>query len=242
MNVAIQASLDELNAKLPEYAVLARTTPAEALALQADKVGFRLKRAFSQFTPAKGAIRSERLAALAAGGGIVVRPEILQRVYSKLGVFSSQEDRSKYLKSGKTGRKEFLRFGKTGRKSTLRKGKKLGVQAIAVQAEIAARERGRGYVPAVARFRGLDQLAAVPGGNKSFYSRGRFNQLLASAGLQTDLLGASLVLKYGTTATQGGTAISKPRQMALIPGVLQEAAANVAEYIARKLNNQGRSR
>ncbi len=240
MNVSLQASLDDLNAKLPIYSELARKTPAEALARVGADIGYRIGGEVAKFTPGKGQITAERLAALKAGGGIHIRPEIREKVYGKLGAFSSLTDRAKYLNSGKSGRKNFLRFGKAGRKSTVRGGKRLGLQAIVVKAELAAREKGRNYVPAVARLGGKANFYAALQNSKSLLHRGRYNQLLASAGISASWDSTSLVILYGSSKTEGGTALAKPRQEAIVKRAVEGAADNVAEYISDKLEKAGK--
>jgi hypothetical protein len=243
----IQANLDQLNSLMAAWVVFARKTPAEALAKHGTNLGYYLAEEFSQFTPGKGAITTERLSALKAGGGVKVRPEVRAKVYEKLGVFSplaenqsvafGNQHGSQFVLAG--GKKNSLRFGKLGRKSGKIKGKRLNLQARVVQAELAVRERGRNFLPFVAKIKGLNQLGAASDNAKSVFHRGRYNQLVASAGFEPVSDGASLLFVYGSASSSGGTAMAKPRQQAATVSALEKTSVNIGVYLARKFSEMG---
>ena len=225
MTLTFQTNLDEFNAALTRYAALSSKGAAEAIAKQGADFGFRLSRKLLTPAPKKGVVREGRLAALASGGGLTIRPKIRQRVYSKLGV--SQTVAGRKLRMG----------GKKLSASKLVGGKRLNLQALLVRAELNARESGRGFSALSARYKSLSQqLAADRFGEQRKKIIDRYNRFVSQVGFKRDANTAGLTFEWGGNESSGKLAASlqKPRQQAAIADALDEARADMMEYILRK--------
>lgn len=225
MTLTFQTNLDEFNAALTRYAALSSKGAAEAIAKKGADFGFRLSRKLLTLAPKKGVVREDRLAALASGGGLTIRPKIRQRVYSKLGV--SQTVAGRKLRMG----------GKKLSASKLVGGKRLNLQALLVRAELNARESGRGFSALSARYKSLSQqLAADRFGEQRKKIIDRYNRFVSQVGFKRDANTAGLTFEWGGNESSGKLAASlqKPRQQAAIADALDEARADMMEYILRK--------
>lgn len=225
MTLTFQTNLDEFNAALTRYAALSSKGAAEAIAKKGADFGFRLSRKLLTLAPKKGVVREDRLAALASGGGLTIRPKIRQRVYSKLGV--SQTVAGRKLRMG----------GKKLSASKLVGGKRLNLQALLVRAELNARESGRGFSALSARYKSLSQqLAADRFGEQRKKIIDRYNRFVSQVGFKRDANTAGLTFEWGGNESSGKLAASlqKPRQQAAIADALDETRADMMEYILRK--------
>jgi len=225
VTLTFQTNLDEFNAALTRYAALSSKGAAEAIAKKGADFGFRLSRKLLTLAPKKGVVREDRLAALASGGGLTIRPKIRQRVYSKLGV--SQTVAGRKLRMG----------GKKLSASKLVGGKRLNLQALLVRAELNARESGRGFSALSARYKSLSQqLAADRFGEQRKKIIDRYNRFVSQVGFKRDANTAGLTFEWGGNESSGKLAASlqKPRQQAAIADALDEARADMMEYILRK--------
>lgn len=225
MTLTFQTNLDEFNAALTRYAALSSKGAAEAVAKKGADFGFRLSRKLLMLAPKKGVVREERMAVLASGGGLTIRPKIRQRVYSKLGV--SQTVAGRKLRMG----------GKKLSASKLVGGKRLNLQALLVRAELNARESGRGFSALSARYKSLSQqLAADRFGEQRKKILDRYNRFVSQVGFKRDSNTAGLTFEWGGNESSGKLAASlqKPRQQAAIADALDEARADMMEYILRK--------
>lgn len=227
----LQVDTRRINALMGDYVKLSRKLPQEALAKQGTKLGYEIGSRLSQLKPGRGSIRAKRLAALKdRSGGVRVRPELERRLQEKLGLASRISDRDREKKRA---------FYGNGLKSSFkRKGRKLNFRALAVQAELSAREKGIGYSGVVGRVKQLNELSGATDTTKAVFSRGRYNQLLASGVIQAVPDGASLLVTFGAGGNNAGTAI------AIHPEIVTESvtavAADMGVYMARKLQGVGR--
>lgn len=238
MNLQVNTALEGLNATLADYAFLAKKLPEEVLAKQGTKLGFELANRLVLHKPGKGQVTADNLAALQSGArGVRVRPGLRSKIQDKLGLANRLTDRNR--------KRPQSVYGKSLRTQFVRKGKRLNFQALAVKAELSARERGGGYSAYVARVKGLDQLGAataglVGGSSKNILTRGRYNQLLASASLGVESDGASLTIKYGSSGTGAGDALSTPEATAAIVDSINAVTDDIGVYMTRKLQEVGR--
>lgn len=228
MNVRIEAKLDRVNRMLGHAIALGRTLPQEVLAKNATKLGHELANRLLPLMPAKGSIRESGIERLKSGKGIRVRP----RVWAKQS-FKSQAFSDLATRETRHGKNRFRR-----------KGKYLNRQALAVQAELNVREKGRGYAQHVARVGNLSEVAAAwsqvsAGSRKQKFHRGRYNQLLASAGLAVSTNSASITLLYGSKGTDAGNALSTPRAQQALEDGLQAVTDDIGIYVHRKLRERG---
>ncbi len=231
MNPGMQVKLDGLNRMLGRYTLLARRLPAEVLAKQGTKLGFELATRLMPLMPPKGAVREAGIELLKSGRGIKVRPGVRERLMFRHSAHSDITSRQ-------------TRYGKASKTGFRRKGKTLNFQALAVQAELNVRERGRGYSQHVARVGNLAELGAAwsqvsAGSRKQKFHRGRYNQLLASAGLEVGESRASLTLLYGSKGTDAGTALSTPRAQAATEDAIVAVTDDMGIYVHRKLREMG---
>ena len=225
MTLTFQTNLDEFNAALTRYAALSSKGAAEAVAKTGADFGFRLSRKLLTLAPDKGSVRESRLAALASGGGLKIRDKIRQRVYAKLGV--SQTLAGRKLRMG----------GKKLSASKLVGGKRLNLQALLVRAELNARESGRGFSAFSARYKSLSQqLAADRFGEQRRKIIDRYSRFLSEVGFKRDRDSSNLTFRWGGNESSGKLAASlqKPRQQAAIADALNEARADMMDYIIRK--------
>lgn len=228
MKLDVKTSLGEFNAVLGDYAVLARMLPADVLAKKGTQLGFELYDRLTVLKPAKGAVTAQRLALLSSkASGVRVRPELRRKLQDKLGLANIIADR---------GRKRPRSvYGKSLRTEFKRKGKRLNFQALAVKAELSAREGGRGYSAHVARISNRSQLAAAVSNQKSILHRGRYNQLLASVGFRENQDSASLDYVFGSSQTQAGNALQTPKAQEETADAIRFVTEDTLEYITDKL-------
>ena len=250
--LTLQTDLQNLNRDLGIYAQLARKSFQEAVVKQGVKVtiggpGFegwsqRLRR----LAPARGEIRSERLAALEAGGGIKVRPSAYRSAQRRLG-------RRVGAFSDLTSRKIMRRL-KGGAVVAATAASGLNLQALSVRTELGMRERARGFsaVGAMMRSGGssLAQMAAafpagVPSAARSSVFRGKVGQQLSRADIRVAGGGAaaSLAMTFGSPQTTLAESLLKPEQQVALRGAIAATSADMMVYIKRKLGEaKGKAR
>lgn len=219
MSVAIQNELGLLNADLARYQEVTKKTPQEMLLKQGGKLAYALSHRLRFLMPAKGSIRSERLAGLKLGGGIKIRPAVQEMVMQKYGVRQTIDTRETI-------------FGKRGVKSVLRKGKRLNLWALMAQREISLRESGRGFLGFSARFSGIGILKTVA--RQKWIDR--FARTLAEAGLTVSQANGVLELAWqgGVSAQRAAEGLLKPKAQEAIAAAIRDVRQDVNEYLARK--------
>jgi len=227
--VTLETNLAEFNATLERYAAVYDPNGwfrPDVVLKQGAKLGFAWAKRLEAYMPGKGTIRAERLAALNAGGGVKVREQVLRRVAAKVGLRSRLSDRKSV-------------FGKKGVQSRLVKGKRLNFRALAVRAELNLRESGVGYTRHASRVRALSQFAGSREArirSGQWQHRGRYNTLLATAGLDFD----GLTLRYGSSKSIAGQALSTPDALAALAGALGDVREDMEVYLTRKANEKAK--
>ena len=244
--ISVQHNLDALNSILPEYARVRGWTTTQVLVSKGSQLAFALSQEMRKLSPGRGSIRAERLAALKSGEGVHVRPGISKRILASMGAAVPLINKAKYLAGQKRIERKIgtlagvrFKFGKQarnkeGQAQVSKKGRKLNLQALMVQAELNARERGIGYLGIAARMN-LAGLANV----KLLKFFGKYKQQLSSAGLGVNELGQELRFTYGGEMAGGkpvdvGTAYQKPQQQAAISRAIGSVQRDTKVYLARK--------
>lgn len=221
LTYSVESNLAGFNARFREYIEVSKKTPLEAVQKQSAKLGFALSGRLRLLAPAKGSVRSARLADLEAGRGVRVRPSI-KGSRSILTAFNAS---SNLATRG-------LQFG---RSSILRGGKRLNLQAAMVARELALREQGRGYTALIARFAGIERM--TPGKRETWL--GKYQQTVSEAGLEFNQAGsgstATMELQWSDAGeAHPGEAMSTPQAQQALAGALQEVEADMKVYIERK--------
>lgn len=240
--ITVDHNLDALNRILPEYQRTFGKTTTEVLVKQGTKLAIALHQRLKELAPGKGSIRAERMAALKAGEGVLVRPGIAARVMSQQGTAVPLSARDAYRDASKRTERKIgaltglrFKFGKRspqGKASIKQKGKRLNLRALMVQAEINAREGGRNYLGWAAKtsLRGLEIVKALA-------HFGKYKQQLAAVGLGVNELGQELRFTYGGfSAGNGrsvgvGEAMQKPKAQQKISTALADIVADVRKGI-----------
>lgn len=244
--ISIEHNLDALNRILPEYGRLRGMTTAEVLVKTGTKLAFALGQRLTELAPGKGSIRSERLSAMRSGEGTLVRPGIRKRIMDQYGAAVPLSNKAAYLEAQKRTEKKFgaltglrVKFGKRksnaeGAASVSKKGKKLNLQALMVQAEINAREKGSKYLGWGAKT-DLRGIALV----KNMKHFGRYKQELAKVGLGVNELGQELRFTYGGAVYDGmpvdlGIGMQTPKAQAKIAQAIGDVRKDTNDYLVRK--------
>lgn len=217
-------TLPELTAALNRYAGFRGMAMADVLLRQGGNLAFHLAQKLRALAPAKGSIRSARLSDLKSGVGVKVRQKVYEAVFKKhkiVGAFGSYKFRKARKLVGVKGLYK-NQFSKT---KTV-KGKKLNAQALAVQAELNIRERGRGFLSVSSKFpRKLPRSAVTT----SKFS----DQTLAESNLSLEAHGGTLRIAWTGGTDQGELAaigLTKAGQKA-IEAALRETSSDINNFI-----------
>lgn len=228
MKLSFQTNLEEFNEALNAYQRHSRRTAAEVIAKKGSDLGFRLWKKLRELAPAKGAVRNERLAVLAAGGGIRVRP--VARDYARKKTMAT----ATMVRTRKEG--FFREIGRTGKLK--RNG--LSFWQLAVQRELNLRESGRGYLGFSGRFKSMSQELRAQ--RYDFEAeqkiRDRYTRFISAVGFRSVGDGAAMTFKWGgnnDASNDLARALQKPKARSKIGEALAEARADMMVYIARKM-------
>jgi len=208
MNLTVSTDIDRLTSAVNQYVRLSGKTLQEALQKQGGKLAFNLRTGFRGLAPAKGSIRSTRLAALAAGGGIKVRASAWQ--WATEQVAGRQTTRRKRRSGGK---------------------RQLGKSALAVKRELSIRESGRGFVSVSARFPltlGASQVA------RSKFGPVLSSAIIESADRNAKLT-LSWDPSRGHLAEGVAAALGNPRAETILADAVKATTADIQVYLNRKL-------
>jgi hypothetical protein len=229
----LQADIVSLARTLREYARLSGKTEDEIIQHKSKQLAMFIYRGLKALAPAKGAITAERMAALKAGGGIKIRPRVMQEVASKYQAMTS-------VASGKT----FLSIRKRrkGQMTTVsmatqienKAGKKVGLHAFAAERELKVRESGRGF-SGFATPRPGRSLQNITNFEREIESRYGF--LLSEFQLQLNADDKKAVLRwFGAHGDYHAPAeaVQTSKQQAVVRKAVQEVNADTMIYIARK--------
>jgi hypothetical protein len=126
------------------------------------------------------------------------------------------------------------------------------LQAQAVKAELAMRERARGFSAFGASMAGrggqglVGMVRAFPTGQESASAtrrfRGKVGQDLSQADIRVSNRGATagMVLSWGTGETVLGQALNQPAQQRALGAAIRDVHADMMVYIRGKLDESGR--
>jgi hypothetical protein len=102
-----------------------------------------------------------------------------------------------------------------------------------VRQELNLRERGIGYSKFAANIKNLAQRAAV---GETVEQAGRYDQILASLGIQVVTNGTEGTITYGGPRSDLAEAFSTPEATAALGEALDEKREDMEVYISRKLS------
>lgn len=223
MTPAIQSNVREFNAAFGQYMALTSQTPGEAVLKQAKEFTYALRSRLRQIAPGRNAVRTERLAALAAGEGVKVREAIIKKLMSRRGVAQRIKGRG-YV------------FGRRQEGTVRSGGKRLNFQALAIKGELNLREQGRGFVAHSTNFR---QLAAIQNrqGTQREQVLDRYRRFLSSLGVSINVAGATATFGWGGNRSSGDVAkvLTQGRGQEAIAGAFADARQNMLVYVRRKI-------
>lgn len=222
--VTLETDLRGFNAALVQYAQRKRWTMFQVLQVKGTDLAFAISRSLANATPGKGVVTAERLAGLRSRSeGVALRPGLKDRMAAKYQASTRVSDRKVEIGRGKR------RAG-----SVVSKGKRLNLQALAVRAELALRERGRGYRPFSARL-SLKQFAS--GGLGGIAEKfGRYHQILARYGIHQAGDETTAEFRWGGDGqSKIAEALSNPSGMMAISAGIREATTDINIYLQRKL-------
>lgn len=224
-SVKITSELEKLNVAVGMYIRAAKRGVAFAIQKQSKELGKDLAKTAKDLMPAKGAVRSERLAALKAGEGIHVRASVYKWVSAKYGAVP--------IHSG------VMRFRVKGRlKGSVRqKGHRLNLQALAVKRELAVRESGRGFLSHA------EKMALFSGGEivqmrRIEASISRLGPQLGEFAFTTDEKNTQAVFKWGgfsKLSNEAVKAMGRSRGQAAIAKAMRATIDNMIPYLEPRL-------
>lgn len=214
----LDAQLNALNARLRAYQESSGKTWEEVLGKQGGKLGFLLFQRLRAIAPAKGHVRTERLAALRRGEGIRVRPAAMEFA-SRRTVATASSLRTR----------QGIRFREKTKAGGLKNRGRSWWQ-IAVAREIAMREGGRGFLSVSARY------PRTLGAASSAVSR--YGPELSRAGVIVS--GARGKAEFvwdpgaGPQAARVAEGLDRPRGRAALALALRDLVADIDVYVVRK--------
>jgi hypothetical protein len=225
--LAIKHNLAEFNFRLAQYSRASGKDTATVLQQQGAKLGYTLRQEFRGITPAKGEVKAERLDALKSGEGIHIRQGVMKWLAAKYDI------------APMGGAALFRRAGKGNYKGSVTSGgKRLNLQALAVQAELNIREKGRAFLSVGARFQN------ATGGLTYSKAFSRFNKQLSEAGFTPNSDGGVVAFKWGGFSNLSDSAVqgmTRAKGQGAIARALKGRAADMKIYIDRKNAERARA-
>jgi hypothetical protein len=223
-DLQINVEIEALNRALILYRDLTNKTPEDVLLKQGGKLGYAVAKHLRGLAPAKGEIRSERLAALKAGQGVHVRQRVRLRVMQKYGARIDVKSRGLIFGNSKNGKKSMVRKG----------GKRLNLWALTVQAELNTRESGRGF---------LARSSSFPKTLQDYQTaQSIYGPILSDAGLNSDK--DTLTFKWDPArselASSAAKGLSRAQGEEAIAAGIADTRDDIKEYISRKLLENAR--
>jgi hypothetical protein len=230
--------LDRMHGALTEMVRVTQKDHGPSLVKQGSEFTRDLSAAARLVTPVRGSIRSARLAALDAGGGIKIRPSVRASVAAKYKVATVRATtRGGRLIRSQSGPR-FARGGKRLKltKTITSKGKRLNLQALMVKRELALREQGRGYTAFGARLKPIDTLAPTGGATVDLF--GRYHNALSDATLTLGADSSDVTLRFGGIGSgvraELGDSLATPQGQTLVALAIERRTADMGVYIARQ--------
>jgi hypothetical protein len=224
MTPTVQSNVRQFNAAFLRYMEVTSRTPAEAVLKQSQEFAYALRRRLQTLAPLKGAVRAQRLAALASGGGLRIRPAV--RDFVKKNTTATLSD----IATRREG--SFMETTKRGR---LKKNGRSWWQ-LAVDKELGMRERGRGFVAYSSRFSGMSKMAAGRGKQRQ-QVLDRYKRFLSAVGVTVNPNDASAVFAWGGNRSSGEVAkvLKQGKGQQAVADALGDARDNMMVYVRRKL-------
>jgi len=210
-------NLTRLEASLRQYALLSGKTEEETLLFQGRKLAFAVYRGLRALMPVKGSIRAEQLAALKnRSRGVKVRPAV------QLDIASKYNAQSEVFGGAET----LIGRGKRLGRSVIKNGKRMNLQALMVERELAIRESGRGF-----------SGYSVPKNMGDVESRYGFTLSDFTAALSQPV--KEVVLRWlgkrSEFYSDAATALETSKQQKVLAQAIDEVNRDIGVYIQRKL-------
>lgn len=225
--IEVRTNLKRFNESLKLYAEASRKTPEEVLTKQGGKLAWSLRRELRDTTPPKGEIRAERLAALAGGEGVRIRPSIRRQVMERVGARSEISSHN-------------VVFTRRGVRSVMRKGRRLNLQALMVSRELASRESARGFLSISSKY--PPKFPKMLSGKNELRALSRYGPILSEAGLNRTRDTLTFSWSAGKSFLSGEAAggLQRPKAIAAIARALHLVRDDILEYVIRKLKENKR--
>lgn len=224
MNLTVETNIAALNNAIADYVEASSKAPEVAVRKHGKEFSKDLRDELKRFMPAKGSVRTARLAALKAGEGLRVRAAV--RAYVNKNTMATATD----VRTRKATR--FMQITRTGK--VKRNG--LSWWELAVQRELNLRERGRGYLSYSSAFRKVIDNLGAGSEQQTGYVVNRYNRGVSKAKLTNKPYETSVAFNWGETKASAGpaTVLNQPRGQAAIGRALASARENIVEYMNRK--------
>ena len=237
--IEVTYNMDKLRESLVLYGKLTKLSEGEIVVKQAGKLAWNIYNGLRKLRPVKGSIRAERIAAMAAGGGIKIRASVYKEIASKYNLSQSVATRGNSIVKPSRS-KRVGRVVQAGASIEIR-GKKMNFQALAAQRELSIRETGIGFSAfSVPRPSTRSYAQAVHDMEYNRLIDSRYGFLLSSYGVKVGDKGSVAELKWLGEKSQSYKSavegLSKPNQMAVLNEAIKETEADVMVYVNRKMN------
>ncbi|MFO1476242.1 MAG: hypothetical protein U1F98_06270 [Verrucomicrobiota bacterium] len=224
ISVTLNYELERLRKSLALYSQLSGKTESEVIAKHAVELKFKIRAGMGRIAPSKGAVRAERLSSLRSGGGIQIRPAVIEATAQKYGL-------ARMVGSFAT----VLGKRKSQTASIVKGGKRMNFWALAAERELNLRESGRGFM----KF--STPPAETGQGELENEKRSRYGWLLSTFKLKADP-GADF--KYAELKWSGGgrknsspvEGLQKDRAMQVLVEAVREANENIMVYLRRHID------
>lgn len=240
INVTIQENLRDASTTFERYWKLTGKSRAEALAHFGGNFSANATRAMKSRMYAKGAIRSERLAAFKSGVGLRISDRARALVSKKYGVTVSPGGRTYMQGSGKRG------FSKAQSELIQRLNRATGghvtLQAILAMKEIELREGHRGFTTSAFLFKGMKGKDAK--GRTKYYSVANSVKLGEATASNKGSEGDELAFVWGAGnrfSKMAARGVSSRKGRESVAEGLKGATRDALNYIARKQAEAARS-
>lgn len=230
LDITINYEIERLRRTMAMYGEVSGKTESEVVVKQAGKLGFNIRAGMSRIAPEKGAVRAERLMALRTGGGIKIRPGVVQATAEKYG-----------LAFGVRGGRMVLGKRKVPVASVVHGGKRMNFWALAAQREINLRESGKGFMAFSTPRAYANEYARSDDVEfeKNLFSR--YGYLLSQFGIKAD---PSATHKYAELKWVGGDrknsspveGLQREKAMQVLVDAVRETNADIMVYLERKIS------
>lgn len=217
-SVSLKAETESLGQAIQAYVALSKKTPREVLLKQGQKLAFSLSSRLRGLAPAKGSIREQRLALLASGVGLHVRPAAIE--YARKHTMATA--------SNLATRREALFMEKTRRGNLKKNGRSFW--QIAIDRELSIRESGRGYLGLAPRINNIEKRLGVGAEAEKL---DRVRRVIGTVGITTALDTDTLTFRFQRASIVEG--MSRAAARTNIAAAIADVRADILAYVNRKL-------